>query len=112
MNDPALALPPRSAIGALLDSHFSERQLRELLGPELPQLDEASWGKALYRPLSEFVERPGKEFRAALVATSYALAGGQGACPSVLQSIVEILHAGSLIVDDIQDQSPTRRGRP
>jgi geranylgeranyl pyrophosphate synthase len=112
MNDPVLALSSRSQLGQLLDEHFGEPMLRRLLGPEVACLDPSTFGKAVYQPLSEFLERPGKEFRAVLVATSYALAGGRGECPRVLQSIVEILHAGSLIVDDIQDESHVRRGRP
>ena len=112
MNDPSLALAPRTPLGALLDEHFEAFNLQRLLGPAVANVDQSTFATALYRPLSEFLERPGKEFRAPLVATSYALAGGRGPCPRQLQSIVEILHAGSLIVDDIQDQSNVRRGRP
>jgi geranylgeranyl pyrophosphate synthase len=42
----------------------------------------------------------------------FELAGGRGACPEELGAIVEILHAGSLIIDDIEDDSSLRRGRP
>jgi geranylgeranyl pyrophosphate synthase len=112
MNDPLLAVSPKSPLGLLLDEHFTNNNLQQLLGAEVAKLDERLFGKAVYQPLSEFLERPGKEFRATLVATSYVLAGGQGRCPRTLQAIVEILHAGSLIIDDIQDQSNLRRGRP
>ena len=77
MNDPLLALAPRSPLGALLDEHFDDPNLTQLLGPEATGLDRVIFGKAVLQPLSEFLERPGKEFRATLVATSYALAGGQ-----------------------------------
>jgi geranylgeranyl pyrophosphate synthase len=40
------------------------------------------------------------------------MAGGQGNPPSCLADAVECLHAGSLVIDDIQDDSRTRRGRP
>jgi geranylgeranyl pyrophosphate synthase len=33
-------------------------------------------------------------------------------CPKALIYLVELLHSGSLIVDDIEDQSQTRRGQP
>ncbi len=112
MNDPLIALSSQSPLGQLLDEHFDQDNLRELLGKEASALDGTIWGKALSQPLADFVGRPGKEFRAALVATSYQLAGGTDSCPKALPMIVEILHAGSLIVDDIQDQSTVRRGRP
>jgi len=67
---------------------------------------------ALYEPLRDFLSRPGKEFRYRLVELCWDLAGGQGPVPEALGGIVEALHAGSLIVDDIQDESCSRRGRP
>ena len=67
---------------------------------------------ALYEPLRDFLSRPGKEFRYRLVELCWDMAGGQGAVPEALGGMVEALHAGSLIVDDIQDESSTRRGRP
>ena len=44
-------------------------------------------------------------FRAELVARSFELAGGRGPCPPRLTAIAEVLHAGSLIIDDIEDAS-------
>jgi geranylgeranyl pyrophosphate synthase len=67
---------------------------------------------ALYEPLSDFLSRPGKEFRARLVDLCWKLCTGHRRVPGKLDSIVEIVHAGSLIVDDIEDGSPLRRGRP
>lgn len=42
----------------------------------------------------------------------YLLAGGQGHPDPALGACLELLHAGSLIVDDIQDGSEQRRGAP
>lgn len=119
MNDPVLADPPPdgaerplAGLPALLAEYFSERSLRELLGPESAALGGDIWSRALQAPVLDFVERPSKALRAALVARCYELAGGPGPCPDQLPAIVEILHAGSLIVDDIQDGSTSRRGRP
>jgi geranylgeranyl pyrophosphate synthase len=75
-------------------------------------LGEHHWEHALVGPLRDFFSRPGKEFRARLVECGYSLAGGKGEPPALLPWIVEILHAGSLIVDDIEDGSPYRRGEP
>ncbi|MET0283272.1 MAG: polyprenyl synthetase family protein [Polyangiales bacterium] len=67
--------------------------------------------RALHAPLREFLARPGKAFRARLIEGCHRLAGGDDA-PSAALEAIELLHAGSLIVDDIQDDAETRRGGP
>ncbi|CAN5899738.1 hypothetical protein BH11MYX2_BH11MYX2_26090 [soil metagenome] len=77
-----------------------------------PSVPAAVWEKALSGPAAEFLARPGKQLRAAFVRAGWSLAGGAHACPERLSLIVELLHAGSLIVDDVQDGSTERRGGP
>lgn len=74
----------------------------------VPQL---LWESALAGPVREFLSRPGKRFRGRLVELSWKLAGRTDPPPAALPLVVELLHAGSLIVDDIQDGSRQRRGR-
>lgn len=113
MNDPSLVPAPSTPLAGLVEAHFAELELERLLGPVAASLGRSIWGRALEQPLSDFASRAGKEFRQNLVRTSFAIAGGEeGACPGLLPLLVEILHAGSLIVDDIQDESTTRRGAP
>jgi geranylgeranyl pyrophosphate synthase len=112
MNDPSLALAPPNPLVDLVSRYFSHAALGEHLGAEAAALGDEIWSAALRGPLLDFLDRPSKEFRAGLVASSYALTGGRGSCPVSLQQVVEILHAGSLIIDDIQDESQARRGRP
>ncbi|ACY14755.1 polyprenyl synthetase family protein [Haliangium ochraceum] len=88
---------------ALLDESFAE--IDSGLPPHL-------WERALLGPAREFLRRPGKQFRARLVEVCWRLAGGDSAMPIELPLVVELLHAGSLIVDDIEDGSSTRRGGP
>lgn len=59
-----------------------------------------------------FLQRCGKRIRATLVGESFRLAGGEGEPPAAITEAVERLHAGSLIIDDIEDDSADRRGRP
>lgn len=78
-----------------------------------PGFPQQLWQPALLRPLREFLARPGKQLRASLVETGFALAGGRdGSCPPELPLLTEALHAGSLIVDDVEDGSLSRRGAP
>lgn len=73
----------------------------------------ALWDAALLQPLREFLARPSKNFRAGLVKLGYRLAGGTDTgLPLELPLIIECLHAGSLIIDDIEDESTQRRGAP
>ncbi|HVA64990.1 MAG TPA: polyprenyl synthetase family protein [Terriglobales bacterium] len=54
----------------------------------------------------------GKRIRAALVLLAGRLAGCEPRARVRLAAIVEMIHAATLIHDDIIDEAPTRRGRP
>lgn len=108
----ALVLEESSPLVELLDREFSERSLGLLGGGSGADVPWHLWGPALYGPLRDFLSRPGKEFRGALVTACYRLAGKKDAPPVELPLAVEALHAGSLIIDDIEDESSERRGRP
>lgn len=64
----------------------------------------------------ERVELPasarGKRFRPAIAMLACAAVGGDPERAAPLGAAIEILHNFTLIHDDIQDQSPTRRHRP
>jgi geranylgeranyl pyrophosphate synthase len=74
---------------------------------------------ALIKPVREFVGRDSKQVRAQLVGIGFdlsrdseAAATGRGPLLECLACVVEALHAGSLVIDDIQDASDVRRGEP
>jgi geranylgeranyl pyrophosphate synthase len=88
------------------------------------------FAQALLDPLRGFLAHPGKAIRAQLVKAAYALARAlgpaapgfrsvspdaaaapAGACAGLAECI-ELIHAGSLIIDDVQDSSSVRRGQP
>lgn len=104
----ANALPKSSSLPlpllALLERH-APGHAASALPPEL-------WRKVLFAPVEEILSRPGKAFRAHLVEASWRLLGRDDDAPKDLSAIVEILHAGSMVVDDIEDGSDTRRGGP
>ncbi len=77
------------------------------------RLDFELFDRSLLAAAREFLARPGKAFRARMIEGSYALAGGvKGRLPRACLEAVELLHGGSLIIDDIQDGSQVRRGAP
>ncbi|MEM9826635.1 MAG: polyprenyl synthetase family protein [Planctomycetota bacterium] len=66
----------------------------------------------LLGPCESFLRQSGKRIREAMLRGGYAMAGGAGDPPAALIDSIECLHAGSLVIDDIQDDSPVRRGQP
>jgi geranylgeranyl pyrophosphate synthase len=102
---------PACAMKALLSDELQGARAREGEGrAEGPA--QAALAKALYVPVAEFVARPSKQFRGRMVEAGWQLAGGRGTLPRELIALVEALHAGSLIIDDIEDESLERRGSP
>lgn len=94
---------------------FIEQQKPDLLrtSPHAVVADtvrESHWENTLLAPVREILSRPGKAIRASLVEAGYALVRPGQTPPTSATALVEILHAGSLIVDDIEDDSPVRRG--
>jgi geranylgeranyl pyrophosphate synthase len=108
MSELAISLDPENAGVRLLEAYFRGPHAGE--APDGASV--ALWERALQNPLADFLSRPGKEFRARLVRLSWELAGRRTSPPSELSMIIEALHAGSLIVDDIEDDSSYRRGAP
>ncbi|MFM8415663.1 MAG: polyprenyl synthetase family protein [Planctomycetota bacterium] len=70
------------------------------------------WSKALQLAPDLYPGVGGKRFRATLLERAYAFAGGRSAAPALIVDAVEMLHAGSLVIDDFEDDSLTRRGQP
>lgn len=116
MSAQSIAENPVPALRALLDETFDTRELSRVLGLD----DEAALllaRRVLHAPLADMLARPGKEVRARLVEHSYAVARAVAPCtcaklPEEVPLLVEMLHAGSLVVDDIEDDADTRRGAP
>lgn len=77
-------------------------------GEELPR---ALWNRALGEIVEDILTRPSGRFRARLAELAFRLSDGHGDPPVALGALLEVLHAGSLIIDDIEDGSPERRGQ-
>ncbi|HYO95369.1 MAG TPA: polyprenyl synthetase family protein [Polyangiaceae bacterium] len=109
MTQSARVYESKSELVRLLEAEFSGDADDAGSNADVPL---ALWQEALLGPLSDFLARPGKEFRARLVRLTWELSGRKTPPPPELPLIVEILHAGSLIIDDIEDGSAYRRGAP
>jgi geranylgeranyl pyrophosphate synthase/predicted secreted hydrolase len=107
----------RKSVAAVLPLSPTWDEALGLLGDKarphyMDGVDVAQLGRSLIAPIREIVDRGGKSWR------SYALL----ACVDVVKgdsrkfvqwlAIPELMHVGSLIVDDVQDRSIVRRGKP
>jgi geranylgeranyl pyrophosphate synthase len=96
---------------------------------QLGNLLDLSWGAGvdevvdsfLLSPLRDFLKRPGKKIRGQMVEVGFELATGKEGHQRtesenrqllLASDLLEALHAASLIIDDIQDNSELRRGEP
>lgn len=84
--------------------------------PKIPsQVIERHLAERLIDPLREFLGRPKKQIRSQLVSVGHKISRAefpQEKTISQISEILESIHAASLIVDDVQDESSERRGRP
>lgn len=78
---------------------------------DLPASPREEVRRALNAPAIELVRRGGKRWRPLLLVLAARSFGREDGALS-LAPLVEIAHNGTLIVDDIEDSSDTRRGGP
>lgn len=109
-------IPEVPLLRSLLDEQFDDRELARVLGIN-EQTELALARRVLHAPVADMLARPGKQIRARLVEHAYAIARASSPCtcadlPVELPQLVEMLHAGSLVIDDIEDEALTRRGAP
>ncbi len=91
-----------------------DRRLNHALRLSRGEREDRRWAEAL-EEARRFALRPGKRLRPALLLVGFGLATGRSRIPQGLWSFaagVEILHAFSLIHDDVADRADTRRGGP
>lgn len=80
-----------------------EEQLRQVIVTDVNLLQDAS---------QHIVESGGKRLRPHVTLLSYLAAGGQNISEAIpLASAVELVHTATLVHDDINDHSLTRRGK-
>ena len=69
-------------------------------------------GRTLIAPIREITDRGGKVWRSYAAITCCDIVGGDSRDFVRWLALPEMMHVGSLIVDDVQDRSVVRRGGP
>ena len=80
--------------------------------PYTDGLDPAQLGRTLVKPIREIIDRGGKAWRSYAALACIDVVGGDSRKYVHWLAMPELLHVGSLIVDDVEDRSDVRRGGP
>jgi hypothetical protein len=70
------------------------------------------WDQALNDPVKQFLSRSGKGIRPELVNELFRLSGGTGDAPRAISEAIELLHAGSLLVEVPFGELVGQSGKP
>ncbi len=101
-----------AAIEEVLPREIDEEYLTEYFGEPTYHYDTESIQRVLVDPIWDLLDRGGKRWRAVLVLVFIE---GFGEDPSKYiqyATIPEILHNGTIVVDDVEDEARMRRGEP
>ncbi|QZA88011.1 polyprenyl synthetase family protein [Salinarchaeum sp. IM2453] len=100
------------AIEEVIPREVSEEYLDEFFGTPTYQYDARSVQKALSDPIWNLLDRGGKRWRSVLFLV-FVEAFGEDPNEYLPYAIIpEILHNGTIIVDDVEDEAAMRRGEP
>ncbi|MCK4781708.1 polyprenyl synthetase family protein [Candidatus Parcubacteria bacterium] len=90
----------------------TEEWLEFTFGKPRYTYNQAAAQKAVIEPIWDFLERGGKRWRPILFLLIAEVVGGDKEKLKDFVIIPEIIHNGTIIIDDIEDQGELRRGRP
>lgn len=91
---------------------FSEKAVLFKVNPPRHSYNVETLNKAVAEPIWEFLDRGGKRWRPVLFLLICEAMGKKPADYLDFAIIPEVVHNGTLIVDDIEDESELRRGKP
>jgi len=107
----------RASVQALIPFEPTWEQARDLIAssehPEYMEgVDLPQFVRTMARPVREITDRGGKSWRSYAALACCDVVGGDSREFVQWLAMPELLHVGSLIVDDVEDRSTVRRGGP
>ncbi len=100
------------ALRKYIPRRVDEAYLRSILGEAEYRYEVESLNKSIFEPFWDLVDRGGKRWRPALMLMVYEALGRDPREIAPLTVIPEAIHNGTLAVDDVEDGSEFRRGKP
>ncbi|MBI2144387.1 polyprenyl synthetase family protein [Candidatus Woesearchaeota archaeon] len=86
--------------------------VEKAIGKAKWEQDTEALTKAVSEPVWDFLDRGGKRWRPVLMMVCCEAVGGNTSKILPFTVIPELIHNGTLIIDDIEDNSELRRGKP
>lgn len=107
----------RKSVQRVLPMRPNPTELRDLVASEerahyVAHVDAEQLGETLIQPVREIADRGGKSWRSYAALACCDVVGGDSRKWVRWLAMPELMHVGSLIVDDVQDESDIRRGGP
>jgi geranylgeranyl pyrophosphate synthase len=90
----------------------TKKWIESALGKTVFELDLIAYEKGVNEPIWELLDRGGKRFRPVMTCLVAEAVGGNYDDALKLAPMVEIIHNGTLMQDDVEDDSQARRGKP
>lgn len=101
-----------TAFATVWPRQFDLEAVKAILGGDSDQVLAETLAASVNDPLWSLVDRGGQRWRPTIARLAFEVSGGVPPAPEPICQVVELLHTGSLIVDDIQDSAADRRGGP
>lgn len=106
-----------ASVRKILPLEFGQEKFEELVSKKgnkhlTDGLDKQSYIDKFIRPIREITDRSGKSWRSYATIACCDAVGGNSQVAIDWLALPELMHVGSLMVDDVQDKSLVRRGGP
>ncbi len=101
---------PSTEFEAIWPRRFDLDTIRALLGEEADHVLCDVLASRVNAPIWSLVDRGGRRWRPTVSRLAFLMSGGTPPAPQPICQVAELLHTGSLVIDDIQDGATERRG--
>lgn len=106
-----------NSVRKILPLEFGQEKFEELVSKKgnkhlTDGLDKDAYINKFIRPIREITDRSGKSWRSYATIACCDAVGGNSQVAIDWLALPELMHVGSLMVDDVQDKSTVRRGGP
>jgi geranylgeranyl pyrophosphate synthase len=101
-----------SRLESVIPREITKEWVEKALGKSTYDVDMHTLTESLAVPIWDFLDRGGKRWRPVLMLVVAAAIAGTSEAAEPLIPMIEFVHNGTLIHDDLEDDSDIRRGQP
>ncbi|MCW3124896.1 MAG: Octaprenyl diphosphate synthase [Bacteroidetes bacterium] len=105
------------SVRKIIPLSFGQEKFEELISKRgnkhlTENIDKEAYINTFIKPIREITDRSGKSWRSYATIACCDVVGGNSQVAIDWLALPELMHVGSLMVDDVQDESTVRRGGP